>query len=66
MSLKIILLLPILEIISFILFGDIFGFFPVIFLIIITKGLGIMLLKKNSSFEEIRKLIGININKKIK
>ena len=31
------------------------AFFPVIFLIIITMGLGIMLLKKNSSFEEIRK-----------
>ena len=46
MNFKLILLLPILEIISFILFGDILGFFPVILHILLTMMLGIFLLKQ--------------------
>ncbi len=45
MSIKLFFLLPILEIIIFILFGDFFGFFPVIFSIFLTGLLGIFLLK---------------------
>ena len=55
MNFKVLLLLPILEIISFILFGDILGFFPVILHILVTMILGIILLKKNKGLDEIQK-----------
>ncbi len=56
MSLKFILFIPVLEIIFFILFGDIFGFFPVIFLIFITATLGIILLRSGISPENLKDL----------
>ena len=49
MNLKFILLLPIIEILLFILFGDFFGFFPVIFYIFITGFLGLFLLRSKIS-----------------
>ena len=45
MSIKIILFLPIFELILFILCGDFFGFFPVISLIIISGFIGFYFLK---------------------
>ncbi len=45
MSVKFIFLLPIFEVILFILFGDFFGFFPVIFSIIATGLIGFFFLK---------------------
>ncbi len=56
MSLKFILLIPVLEIILFVLFGDFLGFFPVISLILVTGILGIYLLKSDISSENIKKL----------
>ena len=55
MNFKLLLLLPILEIISFVLFGDILGFFPVILHILVTMMLGIFLLKQNKGIHEIDK-----------
>ncbi len=45
MSVKLFFLLPIFEILIFVLFGDFFGFFPVIFSIIATGLLGVFFLK---------------------
>ena len=45
MSIKIVLILPILELILFILFGDLLGFLPVIFLIIVSGLTGFYLLR---------------------
>ena len=45
MSIKFFFLLPIFEILLFVLFGDFFGFFPVIFSIFATALLGIFFLK---------------------
>ena len=45
MNMKIILILPILELILFILFGDFLGFFPVISLIIISGLVGFFFLR---------------------
>lgn len=56
MSLKYILLLPFIEIILFILFGDFFGFFPVISSIMITFFLGIYFLKIDINKENINKI----------
>ncbi len=56
MSLKVILLLPVLEILSFILFGDILGFFPVIFCIAATFLFGLYLLKLDNGIREIEKI----------
>tara|TARA_Y100000287_G_C14036577_1_gene264318 strand:+ start:71 stop:466 length:396 start_codon:yes stop_codon:yes gene_type:complete len=56
MSLKILILLPILEIVTFILFGDLLGFFPVISLILTSILLGLYLLKTNISIEELKNL----------
>lgn len=56
MNFKVLLLLPILEIISFILFGDILGFFTVILHILATMILGIVLLKKNRGLHEIERI----------
>ena len=56
-NLKFILLIPILEILAFILFGDILGFFPVIFLIFVTFLIGIILLRSNINLKDIQRLI---------
>lgn len=56
-NLKFILLIPILEILTFILFGDILGFFPVIFLIFLTFLIGIILLRSNINLKDIQRLI---------
>ena len=56
-NLKFILLIPILEILVFILFGDILGFFPVIFLIFLTFLIGIILLRSNINLKDIQRLI---------
>ena len=45
MNIKIILFLPILELLLFILFGDFLGFFPVISLIIISGFIGLFFLR---------------------
>ena len=45
MNIKIVLILPILELVTFILFGDLLGFFPVIFLILLSGILGFYLLR---------------------
>tara|TARA_B100000287_G_C20553368_1_gene749397 strand:+ start:687 stop:1073 length:387 start_codon:yes stop_codon:yes gene_type:complete len=57
MNLKFILLIPILEIISFILFGDILGFFPVLFLIFLTFIIGLLLIRSNINLKDIENLI---------
>ena len=56
MNLKIILLIPIVEILLFILFGDFLGFFLVLFLIILSGVIGLFLLRSNISIAEIREL----------
>ena len=56
-NLKFILLIPILEILTFILFGDILGFFSVIFLIFLTFLIGIILLRSNINLKDIQRLI---------
>ena len=56
-NLKFILLIPILEILVFVLFGDILGFFPVIFLIFLTFLIGIILLRSNINLKDIQRLI---------
>ena len=56
-NLKFILIIPILEILAFILFGDILGFFPVIFLIFLTFLIGIILLRSNINLKDIQRLI---------
>ncbi len=45
MSIKIVLILPVLELLMFILFGDILGFFPVLFLIILSALAGFYFLR---------------------
>jgi len=57
MNLKFILLLPVIEIILFILFGDFFGFFPVIFYIFITGFLGLFLLKSKISPDGLKDIV---------
>ena len=56
MNLKFILLIPIIEILLFVLFGDFLGFFIVLLLIIITGVVGLLLLRSNVSFSEIKEL----------
>ena len=56
MNLKFILLIPLIEIILFILFGDFLGFFLVIFLIMLTGAFGLILLRSNINFDEIKEL----------
>ena len=57
MNFKFILLIPILEIFTFILFGDFFGFFPVIFFIIISGVLGLTLIKSNFDLNKLEDLV---------
>jgi len=56
MNLKFILLIPIIEILLFVLFGDFLGFFTVLFLITITGIVGLILLRSNVSISEIKEL----------
>ena len=49
MSIKIVLILPILELILFILFGDLLGFFPVISFIILSGLAGFYFLRSGMS-----------------
>ncbi len=56
MSIKVLILLPIFELIVFILFGDLLGFFPVIFLIIISIFVGLYLLRTSISIKEFQRL----------
>ena len=56
-NLKFILLIPILEILTFILFGDLLGFFLVIFLIFLTFIIGLILLRSNINIKDIQSLI---------
>ena len=56
MNLKFILFIPIIEILLFILFGDFLGFFLVVFFIIITGAFGLILLKSNINFNDIKEL----------
>tara|TARA_B100001057_G_scaffold500234_1_gene614200 strand:- start:2559 stop:2951 length:393 start_codon:yes stop_codon:yes gene_type:complete len=56
MNLKFILLIPIIEILLFVLFGDFLGFFLVLSLIILTGIAGFFLLRSNMSIAEIKEL----------
>ena len=55
MNYKFILLIPLIEILLFILLGDFFGFFLVVFLIILTGAFGLILLRSNINLGEIKK-----------
>ena len=56
MNLKFILLIPIIEILLFVLFGDFLGFFIVLLLITVTGVVGLLLLRSNVSISEIKEL----------
>jgi len=56
MNLKFILLIPFIEILLFVLFGDFLGFFIVLLLIISTGVVGLLLLRSNVSISEIKEL----------
>ena len=56
MNLKFILLIPIIEILLFVLFGDFLGFFNVLLLITITGVVGLLILRSNVSISEIKEL----------
>ncbi len=56
MNLKFILLIPIIEILLFVLFGDFLGFFLVVFLIIFTSIFGIILLRSKINLNDIKDL----------
>ncbi|MAT33249.1 MAG: hypothetical protein CNE97_00560 [alpha proteobacterium MED-G10] len=56
MNLKLILLIPIIEILLFVLFGDFLGFFVVLLLIITTGVVGLLILRSNVSISEIKEL----------
>ena len=56
MNLKFILLIPLIEILLFVLFGDFLGFFLVIFLIILTGAIGLILLRSNINLHDFKEL----------
>ena len=56
MNLKFILLIPFLEILTFILFGDFFGFFLVLLMIFLTGFLGLILFKSGIQIDQLREL----------
>ena len=56
MNLKFILLIPVIEILLFILFGDFLGFFLVVFLIILTGAIGLILLRSDINLNDIKEL----------
>ena len=53
MNIKIVLILPILELITFILSGDLLGFFPVIFFILLSGLTGFYLLRSGMNPKKI-------------
>jgi len=53
MNIKIVLVLPILELITFILSGDLLGFFPVIFFILLSGLIGFYLLRSGMNPKKI-------------
>tara|TARA_B100000214_G_C23732470_1_gene519456 strand:+ start:209 stop:598 length:390 start_codon:yes stop_codon:yes gene_type:complete len=56
MNIRFILLIPILEILTFILFGDFFGFFLVLFMIFLTGFLGLILFNSRIQIDQLREL----------
>ena len=56
MGLKLILFIPLIEIVLFILFGDLFGFFQAILAIIISIFFGLWLLFPKNKVENIQKI----------
>ena len=56
MNLKFILLIPFLEILTFILFGDFFGFFLVLFMIFLTGFFGLILFNSRIKMDQLREL----------
>ncbi len=57
MNYKFALLIPILEILSFISLGDYLGFWTVILLILLTGLFGLFLIKSELNFKQIEKLV---------
>ena len=57
MNYKFILLIPILEILSFVLLGDFLGFWIVISLILLTGFIGLFLIRSELNFRQIEKLV---------
>ena len=57
MNYKFILLIPILEILSFILLGDFLGFWIVVSLILLTGFIGLYLIRSELSFRQMEKLV---------
>ena len=57
MNYKFILLIPILEILSFVLLGDFLGFWIVISLILLTGFVGLFLIKSELNLRQIEKLL---------
>tara|TARA_B100000287_G_scaffold173012_1_gene163207 strand:+ start:176 stop:571 length:396 start_codon:yes stop_codon:yes gene_type:complete len=57
MNYKFILLIPILEILSFVLLGDFLGFWIVISLILLTGFVGLFLIKSELNFRQMEKLL---------
>ena len=57
MNYKFILLIPILEILSFVLLGDFLGFWIVISLILLTGFVGLLLIRSELNLRQIEKLV---------
>ena len=57
MNYKFVLLIPILEILSFVLLGDFLGFWIVISLILLTGFVGLFLIKSELNFRQMEKLL---------
>ena len=57
MNYKFVLLIPILEILSFVLLGDFLGFWIVIFLILLTGFVGLFLIRSELNLRQIEKLV---------
>ena len=57
MNYKFVLLIPILEILSFVLLGDFLGFWIVISLILLTGFVGLLLIRSELNLRQIEKLV---------
>ena len=57
MNYKFVLLIPILEILSFVLLGDFLGFWIVISLILLTVFVGLLLIRSELNLRQIEKLV---------
>ena len=57
MNYKFVLLIPILEILSFVLLGDFLGFWIVVSLILLTGFVGLFLIKSELDLRQIQKLV---------